>query len=477
MDLNYAYTLWQWFQEIRAVLRFTPFETTTARGRSSERYRRAALTALASMVAKGASGLTLIVSIPLTLHYLGPEEFGLWVMIASFRGLLQFADLGVGNGLLNAISEASGREDSDSACRCVSSAFFTLLGIAVLVVAVFALLYPLVPWARVFNLHSEGAIREAGPTAFAFVVVLVLNLPLDTVQRVQMGYQQGYLTLLWKAAGSIMSLGGLLLAIHARSGLVWLVLGVSGGQLLSVLLNWIAEFGVSSPWLVPRWSRWNSTCAWNILGTGILFLILQLVCSVAFASDNLIIAQELGPQAVAQYAVPAGLFMSLGAGAAMFLTPLWPAYGEALARGDIEWVRRTLVRSLYLTLLMVGLPAVALVFGGKAVVRLWVGPEIQPSFVLLLGMGVWAVLSSVGSGLAMLLNGANMMRFQVALALPMAACSIVMKVFFAWKIGLAGIIWGMIAAYTIISLIPTVFYMPKLLAAKIPRLSESAQTL
>ena len=32
----------------------------------------------------------------------------------------------------------------------------------------------------------------------------------------------------------------------------------------------------------------------------------------------------------------------------IFLGPLWPAYGEAISRGDLRWVRRTLLRSTLL---------------------------------------------------------------------------------------------------------------------------------
>jgi hypothetical protein len=34
-------------------------------------------------------------------------------------------------------------------------------------------------------------------------------------------------------------------------------------------------------------------------------------------------------------------------------TPLWPAYGEAIARGDITWVRRTIVGSIVVAELVV----------------------------------------------------------------------------------------------------------------------------
>jgi len=205
--------------ECWALLRLTPFDVSTEAGRSKERYRRAILTVLASGVAKGAAVLTVLISVPLTVRYLGSERFGLWMTISSFTALLQFADLGMGNGLLNAVSDANGRGDVVVARRYVASGFYLLFGIAAILVAAFALAYPWIPWPHVFNVGSTAAIKEAGPAMVVLVVCLALNLPLGVVQRVQLAYQEGYVGNLWQAAGSLMTLTGVLLAIHFRGGL------------------------------------------------------------------------------------------------------------------------------------------------------------------------------------------------------------------------------------------------------------------
>jgi O-antigen/teichoic acid export membrane protein len=276
--------------------------------------------------------------------------------ISSFTVLLQFADLGMGNGLLNAISEANGRGDTAAAQRYVASAFFLLSGMAAVILGAFAVAYPFIPWWRVFNVVSPLAMKEASAATAALVVCIALNLPLDVVQRVQLGYQEGYASNLWRAAGSVFGLAGVLLVIYLRGGLTWLVIAISGGPVLALLLNWVSEFCWSKRWLFPNWNYYDAGAARKILGTGFLFVILQLASSLAFASDNIVAAQILGPEAVTQYAVPARMFGVLGMVAGLLFIPLWPAYGEALARDDIKWIRRTLIRSLQLVLLLVGLP-------------------------------------------------------------------------------------------------------------------------
>ena len=62
-------------QQIRLVMRFSAFDTTTEEGRSNERHRRILLTGLAAAFSKIVSVGTVFISIPLTLHYLGAERF------------------------------------------------------------------------------------------------------------------------------------------------------------------------------------------------------------------------------------------------------------------------------------------------------------------------------------------------------------------------------------------------------------------
>jgi O-antigen/teichoic acid export membrane protein len=448
----------------RGLLRLAPFDMSTEEGRSRERYRRAALTTISSAVAMATSLLTTLISVRLTVRYLGMERYGLWMTIISFLAMLSFADLGMGNGLLNAISEAHGKDSHESARKNVSSAFFMLSAVATLMLLAFAIVYPFVPWPRLFNVSSPLAAREAGPALVVFVSCVLLDLPLGVVQRVQMGYQKGFVSNLWRVAGSLIGLGGLLLAIHLRKGLPLLVLAVAGGPIVADLLNSITEFGWSKPWLFPKWDFFDREAARRILVLGSQFFLLQIAGAVAFASDNIVAAQVCGPSAVTQYAVPMRLFAVSVSVIGLFNNPLWPAYGEAAACGDNDWAKRTLIRSLGGTTLASALLATILVLFGKVIVHSWVGPQIQPSFSLLIGMATWSVLGALGGALAVFLNATNRIRFEILCALPLAFAAVLGKIVLARWIGIPGIIWGLVIAYTLTTVLPCAVYIPKVLS-------------
>lgn len=253
------------------LLGLKEFDTSTPEGRSRERYRRVALTALSSAGARVVTILTMVIAVRLTLHYLGAERYGLWMTISSVVAMLGFADLGMGLGLINAISEAHGRDDREAAERYVSSGFFMLLALALLILAGFAAVYPFIPWERVFNVQSPQAIREAGPAMAVFVVCFLANMPLGVVRQVQLGYQEGFATSLWESAGRVLGVSGLLLVIYLKAGLVWLVLAMAGAPALAWLLNSLVEYGFRRPWLRPRLQNYHRASARKVLHTGLFF--------------------------------------------------------------------------------------------------------------------------------------------------------------------------------------------------------------
>ncbi|MHB9149539.1 MAG: oligosaccharide flippase family protein [Thermoleophilia bacterium] len=423
------------------------------------------MTALAAAFARIVSILTVLITVPLTLQYLGAERYGLWMTISSLMVFLGFADLGLGNGLMNAVSSAFGRGDRSAARTSVSSGFFMLLGVAVIVLGLFAALYVVIPWGSVFNVSSPLATREAGPAAAIFVGCFALSLPAGVVQRVQMGYQEGFASQLWQALGSVLGLAAVLTAVHAKSGLPFLVLAISGGPLVATILNAVDQFGRRRPWLRPEWNCVSAATARRLLRVGVSFFVLQLAVALAFTSDNLVVAQVLGAEAVSQYAVPMRLFALLGAALGMALGPLWPAYTEAVVRGDADWVRRTFRRSLLFSALVVAVPAAMLVVGGPWVLTVWVGPSIQPTFWLLLGLGIWAMIAAVGSCTAMLLNGIGAISFQAILGVAMGIAALALKIPFTAWFGVAGTIWATVIAYTVITLGPILWYSRRRLAA------------
>jgi O-antigen/teichoic acid export membrane protein len=454
----------QFLLEARKLLREQPSSVDSPEDRAQERRRRVILSAVASAIAKVLTVATVLITVPLTLSYLGTERYGMWMTISSLIALLSFADLGMGNGLVNAVAHAHGRGDVRAIRSYISSGFAILLMVACCVLIGFAVAYPWVTWAKIFNAHGALAQSEAGPALATFVALFAINIPLGIVGRVQAGLQESFRASLWQCAGSLVGLASMLAVIKLQAGLPWLVAAAFGAPALAAAFNTALYLARSRVDLRPRYSDVSSDAVKHVARTGVLFLILQLVAAVAYASDNLVIAQLLGASAVTDYAIPEKLFSLISMALAMMLAPLWPAYGEALARGDTLWVRRAFGRSLMIALSVASFLSLTLAIAAPALLSYWVGRPVDPPLLLLIGLALWKVIEAGGNAVAMLLNGANVVRLQIIVAVLTGICALTLKIVLVGSVGVAGAVWASIIAFSLISVVPLgVWAVPKAL--------------
>lgn len=431
--------------------------------RGADRNRRAALTGIASTIARIVQAGTALVTVPLTIRYLGNERFGLWMTISSVLAMAVFADFGLGNGVLNTVATAHGKDDTKGIRSALSSGMAVLAAIAAAVMVLYFSVYPFISWGDFFRVTSTQARLEAGPALTVFVVCFVLNIPLDVVQRVQLGIQEGYRNGLWQMCGSVFGLLGVLVGIWLHVGLPVLVMAVAGGPILATSLNALHFFGVHRRDLRPSPSLVSRDVIAKIAKLGGLFFILQLGVAMAFSADNFIIARTLGAVHVPEYSIPQRLFGFISMIVGMLAAPLWPAYGEAISRGDVGWVRKTVKKSVLTAFVGSFIASMSLLILSPWIIRLWVGTRIHPPFILLSGLAIWVVFESCGGTLAMFLNGASVVRLQIILAVIFATTCLATKVLFARNYGIAGVPWATILTYSLIVALPYLFYVPRLL--------------
>lgn len=452
-----------WVPRSAALLRSTGHDLSTDEGRSRERYRRAALGTGGAIGARAISALASLITVPLTLSYLGVERYGMWMTISSLALLLIFSDLGLGNGMLSAISIAHGRGDRTTTARIIASGVWMLVAIGSLLAIALLLSYPFVGWADLLNVSGPLARAEAPQAMLVFGLLFAASLPLAAVVQVRQAHQEAYVNSAYMAAGSVIGLIAAVAAIMAHAALPILVFALMGGPMLATGVNALVLFGRQRPELRPVLRNVEAGMAIRLLRSGWQFLVLQLAMAAAFYSDTLVAALVIGPEAVADYSVVSKLFLIPTVVASAVLSPLWAAYGDAAGRGDVAWLQKTLRRSI-LAMLVITVPmAVGLTLLAPAIIEVWVGAAISPPMLLVIGMAIWTVLGAVGSSLAIPLNALHRLRVQIVTAVAMGVLNVTLSIYFASRIGVSGVILGTVIAYPIATLIPLAMYVPRVL--------------
>jgi O-antigen/teichoic acid export membrane protein len=451
-------------RRLRSWLTSSGISGETEAERSSERNRRALANAIGGLALRGSSFAVVLVSVPLTLGYLGPTRFGLWMTLASLVALFGAMDLGIGNGVLNNVAQAFGQGDSAAARRYLASGFVALAGIGAGFGVLFLVVYPIVPWAGLYNVSADpAAASEAGPATAAFVATFLLGLPLGAAGAVRSAYQEGFVQSVFVGLGNAATLVLLLLAIAARATLPTLVLAMTTGPIIAAAVNLVVLVRFQRPWLAPARSDVTVAAMKSVVGVGLAFMVLQIAYAVAFSTDRLIIAQVVGPVAVAEYSVVYRLF-SIPAGlAAIAIVPLWPAYREAIARSDFRWIRLMLPRSISAVLVATIPLAVLLWVAGPGIVAVWTGGELTPTYGLYPALAAFTVAFGVASAFSVFLNGAQALRFQITIWILMSVLNVALSVFLVSRIGVAGVAVGSLVATVGVLIVPAALYVPRLL--------------
>jgi O-antigen/teichoic acid export membrane protein len=416
--------------------------------KGSERLRRAGITGVTSVLAQGIGMAAGLVSIPLTVKYLGAERYGVWLTMGTAFMWLGIADLGLGgNALVNVLAEADGKDDSAAARGLVATAFWSLSLIAGVVALAFTCVFPFVSWTAVFNVSSNVVAHELGVSLVFSAAIFVLMLPLGVVSAIYRSYQEGYVGNFWEIVASIFSLLAVVVVTRFQGGLPQLVLALSGTRLVVMAANAVYLFAVRNPWLVPRPSFVSRRLFNRLLTLGVKYLVNQMALMAAFQSQPMLITHTLGPAQVGTFMIVYRL-VTLPSTLVYLLTfPLLSAYAEAKARGDWNWIWGTLRKYLVGSAVCATGTVIAVGLLARSLVRAWAGPALVPEVGLVVALGTFALLQSIATPSGILLYGLEKVGGLALIQWAHGILTVLLSIRFAQSLGLVGIAIAMSISY------------------------------
>ena len=405
--------------------------------RGRDRLRRAGLTGTASLLARGTGIAVSLVTIPLVMGYLGQERYGIWVILGSLASWLLISDLGFsGNALVNALSEANGRDDRALGQQLVATAFWCLMAIAGVLTLLFTLLFPVIPWASFFNSSPDIPAWELHWAVILSLACFLLMFPFRIVGSVYSGYQEGYIGYIWAIIGSILTLFVLFGITRVPGGLLELVLALSGARVIVALANAVYLFYQQRPWLFPRLRNVTRKSFQRLRSLGLKYLVSQLAGIALLHSQPIIITQLLGLGEVSIFHIAHRILTLPLMVVQMFTFPLLAAYGEAYSRRDWPWMSRTLRRSLLASLLIGICSSLPLALIARPVIEIWVGSNLVPDFTLVISLCAYVVLCCAATPISVFLHGLECVGGQASITVVSSILTV------GFGIGLTGE-WGL----------------------------------
>jgi O-antigen/teichoic acid export membrane protein len=383
------------------------------------------------------------VLVPLTLHYLNPTRYGIWLTLTSIIGWVSFLDIGLGNGLRNKFAEALARNDEELARSYVSTTYAVIGGMMLLVILLFSLINPFLRWAAILNAPADMESELSSLALFVFTF-FSLRLVFGLIGIILVAMQRPAMSSLLETMASMLTLVAvLLLTLWAPSSLLFLGIAISA-------IAAIVPFGANL-WLfrracrrfAPSFSRVDLSHARELVGLGVQFFVLQISSLVILSSANIIIAQLFGPAEVTPYNIAYKYYGAALLGFTIILTPFWSAYTDAYVRGDTDWIRRSTRTLIRYWIWLCGL-LVVMTLASNTVYRLWVGKEIVVPFTLSALMALYVVIVAWGSIFVYFMNAIGKIRVLLYFSILVIVVNIPLSIVLAKPLGLnvVGVILG-----------------------------------
>ena len=86
---------------------------------------------ITSFIIKGFSIILSLAFVPLTVSYVNPLRYGIWLALSSIIGWFSYFDIGFGNGLRNKFAESVAKKEYDRARIYVSTTYAVIAALAI----------------------------------------------------------------------------------------------------------------------------------------------------------------------------------------------------------------------------------------------------------------------------------------------------------------------------------------------------------
>jgi len=392
-------------------------------------------------------------SVPLALHYLGKEQFGLWALAQQIMGYLILLDLGV--------SSAVARFVADYKDDVQGGEYGSLLLTGAMVFAVQGVLIAAAGAGFAFFAPFLFAVPEPLAADFRNVLIVItflagvsvafrsIEAPLWAFQRIDMAYTMKIITLI---------LGFASLWIGFNCG--WGIYSFAFSGIPSAFLCPAITFLVCSKnGFYPSRGQWGAP-KWNVFlrvfsfGKDVFWM--SLGSQFVNASQIMIISRTIGLDAAATFAIGTKAFTLFQQFTSKILESSAPALTEMFVRKEVDTLNIRFFNIIAITCFLATLGASMIIAGNTPLINIWTSGVIHWSLfcdVILGGLLIMTCTTRCLTGLFGMIGNLRPVRHIffiegcvfICVAIPVAS-----------SFGIAGVLLTSLITHTLITVLLSV---------------------
>ena len=377
----------------------------------------------------------------------------------SLVNWIGFFDIGIGQGLRNLLAKSLAEENYIEAKKIVSTAYVAMILIFVFIMIIFVAIYPFVNWYKIFNAPVNMA-SEINTLMLIVVLMMCMNFILGIFKSVLLAFQMPDVTSNMNLA--IQSISLLTIFIFYLSGKISSLIGIGSILVVIPVLVYVfytfKYFGGRFKKVLPSFRFFEKKMVRQILTLGAAFFIIQISNLFLFQSNNIIISNIVGPEAVPEYYIVNKYLSILLFAFTIITTPFWSAVTDAYTKKDIAWIKNVkskLVR-IYCGFILL---AVIMIIVSPFFFNIWLGDKMEISTSLVILLSVFLLLQMYSNIFLSIINGIGKIKLQFYISILLPFIYVPLAIILGKYMGIYGVvISGIIMMFIYVIIYPIQYY-------------------
>jgi len=405
----------------------------------------------ATFFIKGAGIIINLALVPLTINYVNPTQYGIWLTLSSIVAWFSFFDIGFGNGLRNRFAEAKATGNFEKARIYVSTTYAVLTLIFLGVWLLFFAANFFVDWSKILNAPSELA-TELSTLALIVFSFFCLQIVLRTINTILIADQKPAKAAFYDMLGQLIALITIFILTKTTQGsLIYLGLSLGTAPILILILSSFIFYAKQYKYFAPSFKYVKFSFAKDILKLGFNFFFIQIAVIIIYQTNNVIIAQTCSPEDVSVFNIAYRYLGVALTGFSIIIGPFWSAFTDAYAKNEYSWMQ-TAIKKLRGIFYFVVFGIILLVIFSKYVYHFWIGNIVEIPFSVTISVGIYVILMSLIALNTQILNGIGKIRVQLLTYSAATVFHIPLALFLGNKMGIIGVVLSASIFYIIISI-------------------------
>ena len=378
--------------------------------------------------------------VPLTINYINPTRYGIWLTLSSIIAWLSYFDLGFTQGFRNKFAEAMAKNNITLAKEYVSTTY-AILSILFSVILLITLLgNHFIDWSSALNISP--IYKDELQLVFALLACFFcLNMIASIFTTMLTANQEPALASLIQTFGQIFAFGCIYFLSKSTDGnLIFLAIAFAGIPCLCLIMfSILLFFHKKYRKFAPTFRSIRFSLSKDIMGLGSQFFLIMISLLVIFQFINIILVRIEGPAAVTQYNIAYKYFNVCNMVAIIILTPFWSAFTDAYTKKDFDWMMKIQKKLEYLLVLCIPI-MIIMIICAPTIYQLWIGEEVKIPTSVSIATAIYIFSQIAGNTYMYPINGTGKIKIQTIIYVSFAVIALPLLNFSCKQWGTEGIL-------------------------------------